>query len=61
MYYDDSIMSKLREHFGFLAVIDLTQWIDWLCKDETDKGEYWKGLEIFLAVMEMEFGVGPSA
>lgn len=47
-------MSQLSARFSFPANIGLSKWPEWLSEDLTHKGEYWKGLEVFLAVMEMD-------
>jgi hypothetical protein len=58
-------MWDLLDHFNFTNLEDPSQmtlqaWSEWLNTDLTDRGEYWKGLEVFLFLVSAH-GVGLEA
>ena len=58
LFHDKMAMKALKEPPIGLQDPDqmsLAQWASWLNKDESEKGEYWKGLEVFLFKMA-EYG-----
>jgi hypothetical protein len=53
MYFHHQAMEELLQHFPYTTLEDpstitLAEWANSLNTDLSDKGEYWKGLEVFL-------------
>lgn len=58
IFFHPKVMNKVLAHFGFDAPSDdvrrknMKWWTDLLNKEDSEKGEYWKGLEVFLFASE---------
>jgi hypothetical protein len=57
MYFHPTIMEELLVHFKYTdkenwEEMTLDEWCTWLCTDLFNQGQYWKGLEVFLFVMD---------